>query len=94
VSLLIPLEALAVKRLVVSSDVGGHKELIEDGKTGVLFEAGNPEALASVIDGLINNKESWAAMHDTGRSYVENVRNWGNSVANYEAIYKRITQSR
>lgn len=89
-----PLEAMAQKRLVVASDVGGHKELIEDGKTGVLFEAGNPKALASVIDKLINNKELWGVLHDAGRNYVENIRNWKNSVENYEAVYKRIIQNR
>ena len=41
-----PLEAMAQGRLLVASDVGGHQELIEDGKTGVLFAAGDPLALA------------------------------------------------
>jgi len=31
---------MAQGRLMVASDVGGHKELIQDGKTGVLFRAG------------------------------------------------------
>ncbi|MDT8383051.1 MAG: glycosyltransferase, exosortase A system-associated [Gammaproteobacteria bacterium] len=88
-----PLEAMAQKRLVVASDVGGHKELIEDGKTGVLFEAGNPNALADAITKLIDSRDSWEAMHDAGRDFVENVRNWENSVANYEAIYKRVIAS-
>lgn len=88
-----PLEAMAQKRLVVASDVGGHKELIEDGKTGILFEAGNPKALAKVIDDLINNKKSWETIHDAGREYVENIRNWKNSVENYEIIYQRITKN-
>ncbi len=32
-----PLEAMAQRRLVAASDVGGHRELIEDGRTGTLF---------------------------------------------------------
>src|SRR3569623_3673549 len=35
-----PLEAMAQGRLMVASDVGGHKELLQDGKTGELFRAG------------------------------------------------------
>ena len=40
-----PLEAMAQRRLVAASDIGGHRELIDDGRTGVLFPvppAGNP----------------------------------------------------
>ncbi|MCK7493588.1 MAG: glycosyltransferase [Comamonadaceae bacterium] len=41
-----PLEAMAQGRLFVASDVGGHKELIRNGETGWLFQAGSAEALA------------------------------------------------
>ncbi len=87
-----PLEAMAQKRLVVASDVGGHRELIENGKTGILFQAGNPKALADAIAELINNSESWDAMRDAGRKYVEDVRSWENSVANYEGIYRKLIE--
>ena len=36
-----PLEAMARGRLVVASDVGGHRELINSGENGILFKAGN-----------------------------------------------------
>ena len=41
-----PLEAMAQGRLFVASDVGGHRELIRDGETGTLFQAGDAAALA------------------------------------------------
>src|ERR1700709_710364 len=40
-----PLEAMASGRLLVASDVGGHRELIRHGETGLLFKAGNPPPL-------------------------------------------------
>jgi glycogen(starch) synthase len=49
-----PLEAMAQGRLMVASDVGGHKELIQDGKTGVLFRAGNGGDLASKVIACLN----------------------------------------
>ena len=41
-----PLEAMAQGRLVLASDVGGHKELIEDRVTGYLFPANDASSLA------------------------------------------------
>ena len=32
----------------------------------------------------------WPAMREAGRHFVEEVRNWKNSVANYEVIYKSL----
>src|SRR5690606_15938434 len=51
-----PLEAMAQGRLVVASDVGGHKELIRDGKTGVLFAAGEAKALAEAVNNLLSRR--------------------------------------
>lgn len=87
-----PLEAMAQHKLVAASDIGGHRELIEDGKTGILFEPDSPIALAKKICDLIEMREEWPKFHAAGRHYVEEVRNWKNSVANYPAIYERITK--
>ncbi|WJG11259.1 TIGR04063 family PEP-CTERM/XrtA system glycosyltransferase [Aliiglaciecola sp. LCG003] len=82
-----PLEAMAQGKLVLASDVGGHKELIENGKTGWLFESGKPESLASAAIDILQNRDSWPEMIQQGRKFVTDVRNWKNSVANYQGIY-------
>lgn len=82
-----PLEAMAQGRLLVASDVGGHRELIRPGETGMLFKAGDPEALAAVVLDLLGNPERWAALKSTARSFVENERNWRASVARYRGVY-------
>ena len=86
-----PLEAMAQHKLVAASDIGGHRELIVDGKTGVLFEPDDPLALAKKIGDLVERKDEWLSFYKAGRYYVEEVRNWKNSVSNYPAVYKRIT---
>lgn len=43
------IEAMASGRVVVASDVGGAAELIEDGVSGLLFEAGSCESLAVTL---------------------------------------------
>ncbi len=85
-----PLEAMAQGRLLVASDVGGHKELIQDGKTGILFTAGSADSLAQAIVRLLSQKERWPELKKAGREYVEAERNWAKSVARYQEIYQRL----
>lgn len=82
-----PLEAMAQGRLMVASDVGGHKELIEDGKTGVLFQAGNVSDFASKVVALLKYEQGWDSMKRNGRLFVETERNWVASVARYRGVY-------
>ena len=89
-----PLEAMAQGRLIVASDVGGHRELIADGRTGILFKAGNREALASAVLDLCRQPEHWPAMRAAARAYVETERNWQASVARYADIYARLPAPR
>jgi glycosyltransferase involved in cell wall biosynthesis len=49
------LEAMALSRPVVASDVGGIPEMIEDGVTGLLVEHDNPVALAAAIVRLLTD---------------------------------------
>ena len=82
-----PLEAMAQGQLFVASDVGGHKELIEHNKTGILFKAGDRDSLTEAVLNLLNDRQNWPELKENGREFVENVRNWRNSVANYSAPY-------
>lgn len=87
-----PLEAMAQGRLFVASDVGGHKELIRDGETGVLFKAGSEQDLADKVIDLLGKPERWPQMKAAGRDYVETERNWKKSVSNYIAVYGRLVK--
>jgi PEP-CTERM/exosortase A-associated glycosyltransferase len=82
-----PLEAMAQGLLLVASDVGGHKELIRDGETGVLFRAGDVDDLARSVLRLLSMQERWPELREAGRRYVETERNWTNSVARYRDVY-------
>ncbi len=83
-----PLEAMAQGRLFVASDVGGHRELIRDGETGVLFAAGSAPALVEAVLRMLDQREAWPAMRVAGRRFVDQERNWTNSVARYAAAYE------
>ena len=89
-----PLEAMAQGRLVLASDVGGHRELIDDGRTGVLFPAGSVEGLASAALELLQARDRWEEFRQAGRRFVETERNWAASVARYAPVYESLTSSR
>ncbi|SHH41652.1 TIGR04063 family PEP-CTERM/XrtA system glycosyltransferase [Massilia sp. CF038] len=86
-----PLEAMAQGRVLAASDVGGHLELIEHGKTGVLFKSDDPQSLAENVGELLAGQQQWPALRAAGRHFVETERNWPVSVARYKAIYGRLT---
>ncbi|MEI6893693.1 MAG: TIGR04063 family PEP-CTERM/XrtA system glycosyltransferase [Colwellia sp.] len=87
-----PLEAMAQGKPVLASDVGGHKELINDNETGFLFKAGDSEQLAERMIELLADEKKLESVLSSGRSYVETVRNWQNSVSNYLPIYTKLIE--
>ena len=85
-----PLEAMAQRRLVAASDVGGHRELIEDGVTGTLFPPDDPAALAESLANLFANRSIWDDRRKIARAFVERDRNWSSNISRYEPIYQRL----
>ena len=66
------LESAAMGRICIGSHIPGTKDVIDDGKTGYLFETGNVEHLVEVIDKVMKlNAEQKTAMGIAGRTKVE-----------------------
>jgi PEP-CTERM/exosortase A-associated glycosyltransferase len=87
-----PLEAMAQGRLLVASDVGGHRELISADRTGLLFKAGDADALAATVVKLLSEPQRWPDMRAQARRFVEVERNWANSVARYRGPYSALLE--
>jgi len=88
-----PLEAMAQGKLVVASDVDGHRELIRSGVTGELFKAGSPADLASVLERLFERRDMWPKYRDAGLAFVRSERTWEKSVDAYGPVYERLLQT-
>ena len=86
-----PLEAMAQRRLVAASDVGGHRELIEDRVTGTLFPPDDPVALAEAVAGLFAIRDQWEERRITARAFVERDRNWSSNISRYGPVYHKLT---
>ena len=85
-----PLEAMAVGKPLIASDVGGHRELVRDQETGVLFRAGNQDALVSAIlrvrdDGVLRER-----LIRDGAKIVREERSWARVVQGYEPVYRSL----
>ena len=88
-----PLEAMAQARLVAASDVGGHRELIENGVTGTLFAADDPAAIAAALAGLLDDRAGWARRRAAARAFVARERNWSSNISRYLPVYQRLMRA-
>jgi glycosyltransferase involved in cell wall biosynthesis len=64
------LEAMAAGLPVVASDVGGVRELVADGATGLLVPAGDPDALAAALQRLLADPALRRRLGAAGRERV------------------------
>ena len=82
-----PLEAMALQKIFIASDVGGHRELVENGVTGVLFKAENIDSFVNTVNSLLGCKQLQNTVRKNGLEFVKNERNWTKSVEKYEKVY-------
>lgn len=67
----VAVEAQAMGRIIVATDIGGSCETVIDGKTGFLVPPNNAQALADKLDFALNMKpEARAAMEKAAREHV------------------------
>jgi starch synthase len=64
---MVALEAMERARPVIASAVGGLPEIVEDGKTGIVVEPGDAEALAEAVVALAGDLGRAAEMGRAGR---------------------------
>lgn len=88
-----PLEAMAQGKIVIASDVGGHRELIEHGSTGILYPASDNHALAQAIVQTMTDRSEWPRLKSAGRKFVESERSWARSVSYYDGVYEQARAS-
>jgi PEP-CTERM/exosortase A-associated glycosyltransferase len=83
-----PIEAMAEGRVVLASDVGGHREQIVDGQNGFLFAADSVDALAEKVGDVLALPDL-SAIRATAQDFVRRERTWPASAAAYRALYGR-----
>ena len=64
------LEAFAYGKPVIGANIGGIPEMIEHGKTGLLFPAGDVDALRACLETLWRQRATWGEMGAAAREVV------------------------
>ncbi|QZH76008.1 MAG: glycosyltransferase, exosortase A system-associated [Erythrobacter sp.] len=85
-----PLEAMAQMQLVAASNVGGHRELVTQGETGVLFAPDDPAACATALADLIDRRDEWPAIRATAREHIRQSHDWHQNIQRYQVVYQRL----
>ena len=83
------LEAMASQKPIVATDVGGLREVVEDGKTGFLVPRGDFESLANKIMIVLENVEFANRMAFEARKKVEKEYNLNIMVKKYVDLYDK-----
>ena len=88
------LEAMACGSPVVASRVGGLPEVIMDGETGYLCEAGDIDEMAAASIKILSDDKHRKELSDAGRAFA--VKHFSSEciVPQYEEYYRRILGSR
>ncbi len=81
------LEAMARGLPVLACRVGGNPEVVDDGVTGRLVPAGDPQALAQEMAALLSDPDRARQWGQAGRRRVEDKFDIGRMVAQYEQLY-------
>jgi len=82
------LEAMALAKPVVATDVGGNREVVHDGETGLLVPHGNADALAEAIIALLQDSDTALVMGQRARERVVTQFSLERMVHEYESLYE------
>jgi glycosyltransferase involved in cell wall biosynthesis len=83
-----PLEAMAAGIPVLASDVGGHAELIADGRTGLLFKAESRDSLVEQAVRIVGDERLRSHLIESARRWVREERTWDRTTTGYLRAYQ------
>ncbi|MBC2778466.1 glycosyltransferase family 4 protein [Parasphingopyxis marina] len=90
VSPLKPLEALAAGKAVVLSGVGGMRDMVADGETGLVHPPGDVPALRAALTRLAEDPALRAQLGEAARAYVADRRSWQAAAQGLQQLYDEL----
>jgi glycosyltransferase involved in cell wall biosynthesis len=87
---MVVIEAMSAGRPVVASDSGGPAEILQDGRTGLLFRTGDPKSLADAVTPLLDDGERRAALGLAARADAARRFHRHRYAADIQGLYDRL----
>jgi len=85
-----PLEIMAMGKPLICSDIGGHREIVENRVNGVMFRSGDPADLADTCSDFIRNSDFRKDLGERGREWVRVNRDWSVLIDRYIEVYREL----
>lgn len=86
----IVIEAMAMKRPIVASDIDGVREQLRHNETGLLVPPADPKALAEAILDVLNDHERAECLGREARKDAEEKFDLKHTLANVEMLYEKV----
>ena len=84
------MEAMAMQRAVVATDVGGNNELVTDGQTGLLVPPGDSQTMGDAILRLLDDPLRRASLGAAARELVSKEHTESCMIGRYEMLYRML----
>ena len=88
------IEAQAANIPVISTDVGGVRDVVEDGVTGFIVPKNSKEKFSEKLLLLINNEKKREKMSQNGWTFVKHKFHYTTLVENMESYYKKLLKEK
>ena len=85
-----PFEAMRSGRAVVMSDLPALSEIIENGKTGRLYPAGDAQGLSNIIQELLEDESIRTELGNNAQSWIVENRTWKSVVNKMSPVYEEL----
>lgn len=85
-----PLEAMAMGKVILASDVGGLQELVESGQNGLLFRCGDGDDLVQQCLKLVDNPSLRNQISENARLWTVRNRDWADMIKLYNTLYSEL----
>ena len=89
-----PLEAMSLKKAVLASSVGGHRELVEHQVTGLLFRPEDITDFCCQAERLIASPQLREQLGERARKMILRDKDWAILARKYQAIYEFVSRNR